>query len=61
MGSDIDIAIKSTEKVDRFIFSTIKDEIEEANVPYFIDIVDLNNITPDFKESIMKDLVLWSN
>jgi len=60
-GSDIDLAIKASEKIDRHIICTIKEEIEAANVPFFVDIVDLQKADSIIKSQIEKDGILWSN
>jgi uncharacterized protein len=59
--SDIDIAIDNKNKIDFLILSNIKEEIEESTVPFTVDIVDLNNISEDFKTQILKDKIKWNN
>ena len=56
-GSDIDLAIDNQEKIGRKIIYKIKNEIEENNIPFFVDIIDLNSVDKDFNESIKKDLI----
>jgi len=58
-NSDIDIALDAEKKLDRYAISELKDVILALNQPYDIDIVDLNNISKEFKEIIMPELVLW--
>jgi type I restriction enzyme S subunit len=60
-GSDIDIAIDATEKIDRHIIYKIKEEIEEKNIPFFVDIVDLQSSDENIKSQITKDGVIWNN
>jgi len=60
-GSDIDIAIEAKDKIGRRIIYKIKNEIEETNIPFFVDIIDLKSADKEFKESIYKDLILWMN
>jgi uncharacterized protein len=57
--SDIDIAVDNKEKIDSFVMSQIKEEVEESTIPFTVDIVDLNNVSKDFKEQILKSRVLW--
>ena len=57
--SDIDIAIDNRNKIDSFLLSLIKEEIEESNIPFTVDVVDLHDISDDFKKQILKDSVIW--
>ena len=57
--SDIDIAIDNNKKIDSHILSTIKEQIEESTIPFTVDIIDLNSISEEFKNEILKDRVLW--
>ena len=57
--SDIDIALDNNLKIDKYIISLIKEDLEESILPFTVDVVDLNNITQDFKKNIMKDIVQW--
>jgi len=58
--ADIDLAVDSGEKISVSVINKIIEEIEEKNVPFFIDIVDLHTAGDDIKQEIMKDRVLWS-
>lgn len=60
-GSDIDLAIDSPQKIDRHLLCKIKEELEDANIPFFIDIVDLQSADNEIKSQIDKDKVLWSS
>ncbi len=59
LASDIDLAIECDGKIDKFILSNIKEGMEESMVPFFVDVVDLNDIDQDLKKQILKDRVLW--
>jgi predicted nucleotidyltransferase len=58
-GSDVDLAISAPKKIDRHIISKIKQEVENANIPLFVDIVDLKQIDENLMSEIKKDGVLW--
>lgn len=61
MGSDIDIALQTVNKIDPLIIADIKEEIEETTtMPLFIDLIDVNAIEPSFKSEIIKDWVSWN-
>jgi len=56
--SDIDIAINSSgEKLNDLIKIKIKTAFEESTIPYTIDVIDLNDITEEFKKCIENDLI----
>ena len=57
--SDIDVAVDNKERIDSFVMSQIKEEVEESTIPFTVDIVDLNNVSKDLKEQILKSRVLW--
>jgi len=58
-GSDIDLALDSGKKINMKIISDIIDEISESDIPFFVDVIDLNAIDEHFRKSIEKDLVTW--
>lgn len=58
--SDIDIAIDNKQKIDRKIISQIKNAIDSLNIPYTIDIVDLNNVSETLKKQLERDKILWN-
>lgn len=61
VGSDIDLAIDAQKALEIGVLGNIKEEIEESTIPFFVDIIDLNNIDADMKEEILKDGIIWSN
>lgn len=50
--SDLDIAIYGKEKLDVKTIAQIKEEFEETDIPFRIDILDYNNISDEFKKII---------
>ena len=59
-GADYDIALDTGTKIPRETMLKISGDIDESNIPVFVDVVDLNRISPTFFESIKEDLVLWT-
>jgi predicted nucleotidyltransferase len=56
--SDLDIAIdRPGTKLDFSTVCALKGDLEESDIPYRVDIIDMNAITPQFRESIQNDLV----
>lgn len=58
--SDIDIAIDNKQKIDRKIISQVKNAIDAFNIPYTIDIVDLNDVSETLKKQLERDKILWN-
>jgi predicted nucleotidyltransferase len=59
--SDIDIAIDNKTKIDSSVLSNIREEVEESTIPFTIDIVDLNNISKELRDQILKDKIQWTS
>jgi predicted nucleotidyltransferase len=58
--SDIDLAIDAGAGKERLRLDEARSMLEASNIPYKIDLVDLNHATGSFRESIVKDGVLWN-
>lgn len=53
--ADYDIGIQGQEKVPRQILFQIKGDLEESDLPVFVDVIDFNEATDKFKEvALMK-------
>ncbi|MFH1461908.1 MAG: nucleotidyltransferase domain-containing protein [bacterium] len=59
--SDIDVAIDSGKKSPQDKMALIKLSIDELNIPFEVDIVDLYNLPEKFKNKINKEKILWKN
>ncbi len=59
--SDIDIAIDAGKRIDRYLLSNIREDIEESRIPFFVDILDMHDISQDIKDQILKDKILWNS
>ena len=57
-SSDLDLALESKNKIDDKIISRLKRDFEESNLPYEVDVVDINTVQPFFRDIINKDKVL---
>jgi predicted nucleotidyltransferase len=58
-GSDFDLAVDVGRKIGFYVTSAIKDEIEETSIPVFVDIVDVNDVSPDFLKNIAGEWIVW--
>ncbi|MDX1921054.1 MAG: nucleotidyltransferase domain-containing protein [Candidatus Caenarcaniphilales bacterium] len=55
--SDLDLLIKSPEKIEYKALLNLKEEFEESNLPFKVDIVDWHGLTSAFKEEFMKTAI----
>ena len=62
--SDIDLGLISKSKTNSDFekkLDQLKSELEESDLPYKVDIVDLYNVEPTYEKSINRDKrLLWS-
>lgn len=58
-GSDIDIALDIGHKIERHIIVKIIEDLESSTLPINFDIVDLNNVSKELKEQILKYGKIW--
>lgn len=60
-SSDVDIAIVPYGKYNKHIIATLKEKIENSTIPYKVEIINLNEVSKEFKEEILKDSVIWKD
>jgi predicted nucleotidyltransferase len=58
-GSDLEIAIDLGRPLSPVEHHYLVNELEESDLPYRVDIVDLQTVSPIFKEMIKRDLVAF--
>lgn len=54
---DIDIGIEGA--FDERKISLLKERFEESSLPYFVDVINFNKVSPDFKKAVLKSKILW--
>ncbi len=59
--SDLDLAVEHLNggKVSPQILSSLRDAFEESDLPWKVEILDLNDISDTFKNIVAKDQVLF--
>lgn len=60
-GSDIDIAIDVGSPIPLEEMSRIRITMENLTIPLFVDVVDMQRISKEFKEIILKNGIVWKN
>ena len=51
--SDLDLVIRGSEKLPRPVLYGLRDDFEECDLPYRIDLLDWNRLSPEFKQAIL--------
>ncbi len=59
--SDFDIGIIPEKSLDKKKLVLLKEKIDDLNIPYTVDVVDLSKVTDAFREKALRDGVLWKN
>ena len=52
--SDLDLAIVGGQKLDWKLIGEITDEFEESDLPFRVDVLDWNAISPEFRKVIQQ-------
>lgn len=57
--SDIDIAILPRDELPIGFFGELEADIEESNIPYDVDLVDLRRADPALVDAVRREGVKW--
>ncbi len=57
--SDIDIGILPKNKYSQKKLILLKEKLEEMNIPYKVEVVNLSKVSKVFREKALKEGVLW--
>ena len=58
--SDYDIGVIGKEKLPYSKFNELKNELEESNIPYKIDIIDFAQVSDKFRNVALKNTKVWT-
>ncbi len=59
--SDIDIGIMPKKKYDQKKLILLKEKLENMNIPYKIDIVNISKVSDVFREKVLKEGKIWKS
>jgi predicted nucleotidyltransferase len=59
--SDVDIGIIPFGKFKEERITLLKEKVENLNIPYKVEIVNLSEVSEEFKTEAMKDAVIWKD
>jgi predicted nucleotidyltransferase len=60
-GSDVDIGLWSDEEIDDKKLALWRAIIEETTIPYQVDLINLRQVSEDFRREIFKAAQLWND
>ncbi len=60
-SSDIDIAIDPREPLPAGLIAQLRETLEDSTIPYFVDVVDLGAVDPDFRRQVLRQAVPWKD
>ncbi len=58
--SDLDLALEAADCLPDALIADLQDEFRESDLPWKVDVLDLNAIAPSFRDLIDKDRVAFS-
>ena len=56
--SDLDLAIKGNDKISINLLQALKYSYSQSDLPFMVDVIDLNSISTEFYHAIESDLIL---
>ncbi|WP_094227533.1 type VII toxin-antitoxin system MntA family adenylyltransferase antitoxin [Methanolobus psychrotolerans] len=59
--SDIDIGILPFDEYDRKKLTALRAELEDMNIPYTVDLVDLSAVSEDFRQKVLDEGEIWKD
>ena len=59
--SDIDIAILPSTPLPANLMSEIREALDESTVVYPVEVVDLSEVSPEFRDRVLREGVLWND
>ncbi len=59
--SDIDIGIIPKKKYDQKKLILLKEKLENMNIPYKIDVVDISKVSEVFRDKVLKEGKIWKS
>ena len=59
--SDVDIGVISKGTLDNRQLSVLKEKVEDLNIPYKIELVNLHEASAHFREKVLKEGIIWKD
>ena len=58
-SSDIDVAVEPLDGSAPVSFATLRERLEDSDVPYDVDVIDLTTVSSEFADRVRQEGVLW--
>ncbi len=59
--SDVDIGIIPHGRLNDIKLALLREKIEDSSIPYKVDIVNLSEVSQDFRKQVLKDAIIWKD
>ena len=59
LGSDVDVAVEGLGPENRAIIRRLREKLEESTIPYKVDVIDLDQVGDEFRQSVLATGILW--
>jgi predicted nucleotidyltransferase len=59
--SDIDIAVESAVPFPSGVMAALREALEESNVVRQVDLIDLAEVSPAFRERVRQEAIAWTD
>ena len=57
--SDIDVAVEPIHGSGTPLLAELRERLEDSDVPYDVDVVDLSTVSPEFAQRVRREGVVW--
>jgi len=61
ISSDVDIGIIPQEKFAKNKITLLKENVENLNIPYKVEIVDFSEVSESFRKESLKEAMVWKD
>ncbi|KKO20241.1 MAG: hypothetical protein DCC43_05805 [Candidatus Brocadia sp.] len=61
ISSDVDIGIIPVGQFNEKPITLLREKIDNLNIPYKVEIVNLSEVSEEFRKEIMKDFIVWKD
>lgn len=58
--SDIDVAVEPLDPIPAGVFVDLRDALEDSDVPYFVDLVDLSEAGDRVRSAVRREGIEWT-
>jgi hypothetical protein len=58
--SDVDVAVEPHGPLPARVLADLREALEKSTVPWRVEVVDLNGTTPEIRDRVRKEGIVWS-